>query len=75
MARKHWILAVAGIAACGVGLTALCAGSIFGVPCVGTGLRYGMWLDTCPAGDMRLNVSVDVNNVLRGDEGLSLIHI
>ncbi len=69
MARKHWILAVAGIAACGVGLTALCAGSIFGVPCVGTGLRYGMWLDTCPAGDMRLNVSVDVNNVLRGDEG------
>jgi hypothetical protein len=69
MARKHWVLAVAGVAACGVGLVALCAGSVFGVPCVGTGLRYGMWLDTCPAGDMRLNVSVDVHDALRGDEG------
>lgn len=43
--------------------------SCVGVPCVPMGLRYGVWLDQCPATDLRLRTQVNVENVARGVEG------
>ncbi len=43
-------------------------GICLGFPCFTTGIRYGMWLDRCPATDLRLDVSAEVNGLLRGTE-------
>lgn len=44
-------------------------GVCVGYPCVSTGLRYGLWLDQCPASDLRLAADVHVQGLVRGDEG------
>ena len=36
-----------------------------GYPCMATGLRYGVWADTCPTSDLRLRASVDATNLVR----------
>jgi len=41
-------------------------GMCVGYPCVPTGIRYGMWLDQCPATDLRLSASVEAGNLVRG---------
>ncbi|HHO49412.1 MAG TPA: hypothetical protein ENK18_00740, partial [Deltaproteobacteria bacterium] len=44
----------------------VCVGVCVGFPCLTTGLRYGMWIDRCPATEMRLDVSAEGVNLLRG---------
>lgn len=46
----------------------VCVGVCVGFPCLTTGLRYGMWLDRCPATEMRLDVSAEGVDLLRGDD-------
>ena len=42
-------------------------GMCVGFPCFLTGIRYGMWVPRCPATDLRLDLQVEVNSVLRGE--------
>ena len=44
-------------------------GVCVGYPCFATGIRYGLWLDKCPASDLRLAASVSVDGLIRGDKG------
>ena len=39
-------------------------GMCVGYPCVPTGIRYGMWLDQCPATDLRLSASVEAGKAV-----------
>ena len=55
-------IGVAGLACLG------CVGMCVGVPCFSTGLPYGVWLDDCPAGDLRLTADVSGSNLVRGDD-------
>jgi hypothetical protein len=48
--------------------TLACIGVCLGVPCFPTGLRYGLWLDECPAGRMRLGADVSAQGLVRGAE-------
>lgn len=41
-------------------------GVCVGFPCFSTGLRYGLWVDRCPATDLRLDVQAGVYGALRG---------
>jgi len=43
-------------------------GMCVGYPCVPTGIRYGMWLDQCPATDLRLSAQVAAGGLVRGKE-------
>ncbi len=43
-------------------------GMCVGFPCVPTGIRYGMWLDQCPATDLRLSAAVDAGGLVRGQQ-------
>ncbi len=56
-----------------VGVTAVVLYGLIGVfvgyPCVSTGLRYGVWLDRCPATDKRLQLGVGADGVARGATG------
>ncbi len=58
------------LAVVGVSLAALatCVGACVGVPCIPTGLRYGLWADQCPVGDLRLNANISAYGVVRGVE-------
>jgi hypothetical protein len=47
----------------------VCIGLCTGFPCLTTGARYGMWADTCPVTDKRLDVEVSASGLLRGQEG------
>jgi hypothetical protein len=51
-----------------VGLLAL-TGFVSGVPCVPTGVQYGVWTTRCPATDLRASVVLDVEDVERGRWG------
>jgi len=44
-----------------------------GYPCFRTGLSYGVWLDECPATDLRLRASIGAQGLLRGDEGVVIV--
>jgi hypothetical protein len=44
-------------------------GVFVGYPCFRTGLRYGVWLEQCPATDLRLSADVYSSGMLRGDKG------
>jgi len=60
--RRGWPVAV-------VALSLLsCVGVCVGFPCFTTGVRYGMWVDQCPATDMRLGARVSVHDLQRGDD-------
>lgn len=48
-----------------VALTGLCSG----YPCVTTGLRYGLWLERCPATDLRGAAALNASGLVRGDWG------
>ncbi|MFT5461099.1 MAG: hypothetical protein ACI9K2_007624, partial [Myxococcota bacterium] len=41
-----------------------------GIPCLSPGIWYGVWLDRCPVGDLRLAVTVDAHDLVRGGEGV-----
>ena len=70
MARRPHPVVAAGIPVAVVAAVMLgCIGSCVGFPCATTGLRYGMWVDQCPTTDLRLDVTVDANGLLRGHEG------
>lgn len=62
--RLRWL----GVPLVAVGVSLACCGACVGVPCVSTGLRYGMWLDQCPAGDLRLNAEINAHGLLRGED-------
>ncbi len=55
-----------------VGLMAVamssCIGMCVGFPCFPTGIRYGLWVDQCPATDMRLGASLTASHLVRGDD-------
>src|SRR5690606_25834888 len=51
------------------GAACLCVGSVVGVPCLSTGLRYGAWAESCPVGDPLLELQVTASDLLRGGEG------
>lgn len=55
-----------------VGVTMVTAiGVCVGVPCLSTGVRYGMWIDRCPATDMRMDLRAQVFGARRGsDDGV-----
>ncbi|MCA9567292.1 MAG: hypothetical protein KC656_05595 [Myxococcales bacterium] len=66
--------ALAPAAATGVvmlGLIGLCSG----YPCVSTGLRYGLWLEKCPATDLRASADLQASGMVRGDWGLAHLSI
>jgi hypothetical protein len=49
---------------------ASCVGVCVGYPCFTTGIPYGLWLDRCPATDLRLGAEVRAYGLLRGtDDG------
>ncbi|MCB9673627.1 MAG: hypothetical protein H6737_00840 [Alphaproteobacteria bacterium] len=53
-----------------VGIALLgCIGVCTGYPCVPIGLRYGLWLDQCPATNLRLQAGMDASGLVRGDWG------
>lgn len=64
-----WLAVPAVPAVVAGGLLLLCAGLCVGVPCVPTGLRYGLWLDECPAGRLRLSADVHAQGLVRQDVG------
>ncbi|MEZ4323364.1 MAG: MG2 domain-containing protein [Myxococcota bacterium] len=51
-----------------------CIGVCTGVPCVPTGVRYGLWLDQCPATNLRLQGQLSANSLVRGDWGNVTVH-
>lgn len=51
------------------GIMLVFIGICVGYPCFSTGLRYGLWLDHCPATDLRLQASVQANGLVRGVKG------
>ncbi len=51
-----------------------CIGVCVGYPCFSTGLKYGIWLDSCPATDLRLQATVEASGLIRGDEGYVNVH-
>lgn len=69
--QRRLVLAVTPVAAVVVAMLG-CIGSCVGYPCVPTGLRYGVWTDTCPVTDLRLDVDVSAAGVLRGQPGGTL---
>ncbi len=52
-----------------VGTSLICIGACTGVPCVSTGVPYGLWLEQCPATDLRLQADLSARNMVRGDWG------
>lgn len=67
--RLHPVLA-AGLPIGAVGAAMLgCIGVCVGYPCLTTGVRYGLWLDRCPATDLRLDLEVSASGLLRGQPG------
>lgn len=48
---------------------ALGTGVCVGYPCFSTGLTYGLWLDECPATDLRLGGSLSAEGLVRGQPG------
>ncbi|MBX2796049.1 MAG: hypothetical protein KTR31_00230 [Myxococcales bacterium] len=50
-----------------------CIGVCVGFPCMTTGIRYGMWVDRCPATDLRLDVSAEAYGLLRGQQAGTVI--
>lgn len=48
-----------------LGFTGMCTG----YPCVTTGLSSGLWLEQCPATDLRASADLEVANLVRGDWG------
>ena len=62
--RRVWI--TTGVAAA-IALSAI--GLCIGYPCMSTGLRYGVWLEQCPATDLRLRATVVASGLIRGDKG------
>jgi hypothetical protein len=60
--RRAW--PVVGVAVALFGAIGAC----IGYPCVGLGVRYGIWLAQCPAGDLRLAAEVHAN-LVRDVEG------
>ena len=68
--KSRGLWALIGLPVLSLGLTAVCVGMCAGVPCFSTGLRYGIWADECPAGDLRIGASVQASGLLRGaDDG------
>lgn len=63
--RRRVGLAAVGVVTLTLGCGALC----MGVPCFSTGLRYGMWLDSCPSGSLRLGADLEAVGLVRGGEG------
>ena len=63
--RRKMLLGMGGG---GVASMLLCWGVCIGYPCFSTGLSYGMWMDQCPATDMRLSVTADAS-LIRGQKG------
>ena len=67
---KYWLLAAPALPVLAVGGVAIgCFGMCFGFPCFTIGARYGMWINKCPANDMRLGAQVQANGLVRGGEG------
>lgn len=69
MDSKRLSLGALGVGALGLAVLAGCFGVCVGWPCLPTGVRYGMWLDECPDGDLRLGGRLAVKGVVRGDWG------
>ena len=70
MAQPSWPLQSALRPVVGVAvLTSVAIGLCVGYPCFSTGFRYGLWLEQCPASDLRLAVDVNAYRLLRGGEG------
>ncbi len=70
--RASWLLLLAPPLAVG-GTMLVCIGMCVGFPCVTTGVRYGMWVDQCPATDMRLSADVQAAGLLRGQDSGALV--
>ena len=51
-----------------------CIGVCVGYPCFSTGFKYGIWLDTCPATDLRLQAIVEASGLVRGADGYVNVH-
>lgn len=51
-----------------LGMLAL-IGLCTGYPCVSTGLRHGIWLDQCPASDLRASAELSAQDLVRGHWG------
>ncbi len=47
----------------------LCAGTLVGFPCFTTGIRYGLWMNDCPVGNLRAGANVTSYGLVRGGEG------
>lgn len=62
---RRGLLPALAVGAASFGAIGLC----IGYPCVSMGLRYGMWLDQCPTGNLRLEATVQAHGLLRGAEG------
>jgi len=67
---RQALIPVAITAACVV----TCIGVCVGYPCFSTGFKYGIWLDTCPATDLRLQARVEASGLLRGKNGYVNVH-
>ena len=64
----------AGLPVLGIGILMLGSiGLCVGYPCFWTGIRYGMWVDRCPATDLRLDLTVEAQDLLRGQEHGGLV--
>lgn len=44
-----------------------CVGLCVGFPCFTTGFRYGLWSSECPAGTLRLDPTLELEGVRRGE--------
>ncbi|MBT3219190.1 MAG: hypothetical protein HN348_08875 [Proteobacteria bacterium] len=65
--RQRWFVVVPTslVAFLLLGFVGLCVG----FPCFSTGIPYGLWLDQCPATDLRLEVDVEAMSLVRGSSG------
>jgi len=59
------LLPVAGFGS----IVILCWGLCFGFPCMGMAARYGLWIDRCPADDLRLGSEVQAYGLIREGKG------